>query len=67
MSNVEQLQKAGIIAKKHKLTVADQTAINKLSQTEIDSLISVKNQLGAKTLQKTSKGGKFPHPDSVSY
>lgn len=67
VSNIEQLQKAGIIAKKHNLTKTDSESINKLSQDEIDALISVKNQLGVKMLQKTAKGGKFPHPDSFSY
>jgi len=66
-TNVEQLQKAGIIAEKHTLTQGDQAKVNSLTEQEVAALISARQKLGDALIKKTAKGGKFPHPDSFSY
>ena len=66
-TNVEQLQKAGIIAAKHNLTPGDQAKVNSLTDHEVAALISARQKLGDALIKKTAKGGKFPHPDSFSY
>ena len=66
-TNVQQLQKAGIIAAKHNLTEADQAKVNGLTESEVSALISARQKLGDALLKKSAKGGKFPHPDSFSY
>lgn len=66
-TNVEELQKAGVIAARHKITQADQEKINGLTPHEVSALISAKSKLGTALLKKTAKGGQFPHPDSMTY
>ena len=66
-TNVQRLQKAGIIAAKHNLTEADQAKVNSLTESEVSALISARQKLGDALLKKSAKGGKFPHPDSFSY
>ena len=66
-TNVQRLQKAGIIAAKHNLTEADQAKVNSLSESEVSALISARQKLGDALIRKSAKGGKFPHPDSFSY
>jgi len=66
-TNVQRLQKAGIIAVKHNLTEADQAKVNGLTESEVLALISARQKLGDALIRKSAKGGKFPHPDSFSY
>jgi hypothetical protein len=66
-TNVQRLQKAGIIAVKHNLTEADQAKVNGLTESEVSALISARQKLGDALIKKSAKGGKFPHPDSFSY
>ena len=46
MSNVEQLQRAGLIVTHHPLTPEEMENVNQLSQSEVDALISVRVKLG---------------------
>lgn len=46
MSNVEQLQQAGLIQTEHPLTSDEIQSVNQLSSAEIDALISVRAKLG---------------------
>ena len=66
-NRVEELQKAGLIAKKHNLTENDENLLNSLTAAEVKTLINVKNKLGTRFLKKGAKDNKFPHPDSSSF
>ena len=66
-TNIEVLQKNGIVAKQHNISVRDQARLNSLTDSEIKALISVKQKLGVAMLKKTSKDGRFPHPDTSSF
>ena len=67
MANVEKLQQAGVIATPHAIEPQDVTAINSLSESEVDALISVKNKLGDDFFKKTAQDGQFPHVGTVSF
>lgn len=67
MTQVEKLQKGGVIATPHQISEQDQAAINGLSDDEVNTLISVKNKLGEDFFKKTAEGGQFPHVGTVSF
>lgn len=46
MSNVEKLQKAGLVPKKHKLSKSTQAMLEKLSPGELRALKSAHKKLG---------------------
>ena len=66
-SQVEKLQKGGVIATPHQISPEDVDAINSLHDSEVDALISVKNKLGDDFFKKTAEGGQFPHVGTVSF
>ena len=66
-TNVEVLQGAGIVHKNHTMNEHDQKLLNSLSKSEVDALISIKNKLGEDFLRKTTKDGRFPHPDTSAF
>ena len=66
-SQVEKLQQAGVIATPHQISPEDVNAINGLNDSEVDTLISVKNKLGDDFFKKTAEGGQFPHVGTVSF
>jgi len=47
MTNVERLQTAGLLQSPHLLTDDEEDKLNQLSSTEVDTLISVRDKLGA--------------------
>jgi hypothetical protein len=66
-NRVEELQKAGLIAKKHNMTENDEKLLNSLTAAEVRTLINVKKKLGTRFLKKGAKDNTFPHPDSSSF
>ncbi len=46
MTNLERLQKAGLIELNHELTPTEINSVNQLSSAEVDALISVRTKLG---------------------
>jgi len=66
-TNIEKMQKLGLVAKPHHITEGDQKLINSLSDSEISALVSMRKKLGDPLLKKIHKGGRFPHPDTSSF
>jgi hypothetical protein len=66
-TNVEILQKAGIVHKQTTMNEHDEGLLNSLTPAEVRCLITIKNKLGVEYLKKCSKGGRFPHPDTSAF
>jgi hypothetical protein len=49
------------MSEKHKALVET------LTGDEVNALISVRKKLGDDFIKKTAKGGKFPHPATISF
>jgi len=54
-SNVEKLQKGGIVAKGHQLSASESALLEKLSATEVNALIAAKGKLGKAFIDKHAK------------
>ena len=67
MTNIEKMQKSGLVLKKHNISEGDQKLLNSLSASEVKALISVKKKLGTAFMKKIHKGGRYPHPDTSSF
>lgn len=61
MTNVEQLQKAGLIVTRHPLTPEEEKSVNDLTQPEVDALISVRAKLGDKFFERKVHDGDSHH------
>ncbi len=61
MTNVEQLQAAGLIVTHHPLTPEEIESVNALSGAEIEALISVKTKLGDKFFERKVQVGDSHH------
>ena len=61
MSNVEQLQQAGLIVTQHPLTPDEVESVNALNQAEVDALISVKVKLGDAFFARKVQVGEAQH------
>jgi subtilase family serine protease len=57
MTNVEQLQQAGLVQTHHPLTDDEVKSVNQLSQAEVDALISVRAKLGDSFFERKVKEG----------
>jgi hypothetical protein len=57
VTNVEQLQQAGLIQTHNPLTPEEEATVNSLSSAEVDALISVKAKLGDSFFQRKVKDG----------
>ena len=55
MSNVEKLKAAGVVPHDHKLTDADHSTIETLSETEVQSLINLKQKLGDDFVKRNTR------------
>ena len=63
-TNVQILQKAGIVHKQTTMNKNHQAVLNSLTPEEVQTVIAIKKKLGVAYLRKVSKGGRFPHPDT---
>ncbi len=54
-SNLEKLKTAGVVPDDHTLTDADTSTIENLSDQEVQSLISLKQKLGADFVQRNTR------------
>ncbi len=61
MTNVEQLQKAGLIVTRHPLTADEIESVDQLTQPEVDALISVRAKLGDKFFERKVQDGDSHH------
>ncbi len=61
MTNVEQLQQAGLIVTRHPLTPEEIETVNALTQPEVDALISVRVKLGDKFFERKVHDGDSHH------
>ncbi len=61
MTNVEQLQQAGLIVTQHPLTAEEIESVNQLSQAEVDALISVRAKLGDSFFERKVQVGEAHH------
>ena len=61
MTNVERLEKAGLVKTHHPLTPEEIEQVNHLSQAEVDALISVKAKLGDKFFEHKENPGVANH------
>jgi hypothetical protein len=52
MTNLEKLQKADVVDDDYKLSDSEKDAIESLTDTEIDSIISTKEKLGESFIKK---------------
>lgn len=52
MTNLEKLQQAGLVDDDYEFDESEQDAIESLSHSEVDSLISSKNKLGESFIRK---------------
>ena len=66
-TNIEVMQEAGLVAKKHKISEEDQKRLNSLSASEVKALISIRGKLGDTFLKKIHKGDRFPHPNTSGF
>ncbi len=57
MTNVDQLQQAGLIQTHNPLTPEEVETVNHLSSAEVDALISVKAKLGDSFFQRKVQDG----------
>ena len=53
-TNVQLLQQAGILPTPHKLSTADEAAVNNLSQDEVKAVVRVKQNLGDAFVQRNT-------------
>lgn len=61
MTNVEQLQNAGLIVTRHPLTPQEIESVNQLTQPEVDALISVRTKLGDNFFARKVQDGDSHH------
>jgi hypothetical protein len=61
-TNFEKLHQAGIVGVPHAITADDEDAINSLSDSEVDALISVKSKLSAPSAESVSAAAGPPRP-----
>lgn len=61
MTNVERLEKAGLVKTHHPLTPEEIAQVNQLSQAEVDALVSVKAKLGDKFFEHKERPGVSNH------
>jgi hypothetical protein len=61
VTNVEQLQQAGLIQTHHPLTPEEVATVNNLSSAEVDALISVKAKLGDQFFARKVPDGDGGH------
>lgn len=66
-TNLKKLQKAGLVHSETTMSEKDRALVETLSADEVSALISVRKKLGDDFIKKTAKGGKFPHPATVSF
>lgn len=52
MTNLEKLQKADVVDDDYKLSDSEKDAIESLTDTEVDSIISTKEKLGESFIKK---------------
>jgi len=65
MTNLEQLQQAGLVKAHHPLTPEEIESVNALSQAEVDALISVRAKLGDKFFERKVKEGDSHHMGTI--
>ena len=60
MSNMEQLERAGLIRSGHRFSEEDKRLIEGLSEDEVKALISVKRKVGDDFLRRNTSGTTPP-------
>jgi hypothetical protein len=66
-SNLKKLQKAGLVHPETTMSEKHKALVETLTGDEVNALISVRKKLGDDFIKKTAKGGKFPHPATISF
>lgn len=66
-TNMEKLTQAGIVGTPHTISDDDQQAIESLSDSEVDTLISVKNKLASPAPSDTQLTASLAPSNTVSF
>ena len=65
--NVNALISAGLLVRKHKLTVSQIAKVDSLTSTEISAIKSAKEKLKGALLSKAARESKRAHPNGVFF